>query len=234
VGVVAILAAYGQLAPVAVAVGFLFGVLVGELGRAPAPRGPLRVAELRVRGAADYVPRWAVLVALIAAVLTVIAPVVFAVAPAVRYAPRRPGGAPFRLPGGTLSWPAPAVSVPLAAVAVIALLTGGILLRRVALMPRAADRPHLTELVRRNVGRAVAAAVVSAELLVLAAMTIFASGGLAVPDSGAPAYYLVSRVLVWAGVALAAAAIAIWCVVGWWRNPPAESSPAASPHPMAT
>lgn len=235
-GVLAAWAGYGQLAPVSVSVGYLFGVLAGELAGVPAPSGPVRVADLRPRAAASYFPRWMAPVAVTAAVLTAIAPAVFAVAPPVRYGPWSPGGGmPTRLPGGTTVWPPASMTVPLAVVAVLALLTGGLLMRRVALLPpAAAGRPDIDEVMRRNTGRAVSAAVVAIELLLLAVTAIGGSAGLAVPGPVGGAAYLASRIVVWTGLGLAAAALVTWCVMGWWKRAPAEPSLAGRPRPTAT
>ena len=62
-----------------VAVGYLFGLLAGELLKAPQPAGPApRVAALQTRYVRSYIPRWSVPVLLGAGVLAVAAPIVLA------------------------------------------------------------------------------------------------------------------------------------------------------------
>jgi hypothetical protein len=235
-GVGAIWCGQGLLAPTAVTAGYLFGMLTGEILRAPRPSGPLRVASLATRSAGRYVPRWTAPVALTAGVLTIVAPAALAGLPRVRYGPWSPDGhnTQFTLPGATLSWPSAAASVPLAVVAALALVAGAILMRRVALLPPVAvDQPGVDERGRRNSARAVAGAVVGIELLALAALAILTSDGLAVPAPVGGDAYLGSRILVWSGLSLATAAVMVLCAMGWWRRGPVEPSPAASPHPAA-
>lgn len=226
-----------QLAPATIAVGYLFGLLAAELLVVPQPAGPLRVAALETRYVRSYVPRWSVPVLLAAGVLAVAVPVVLAVLPTVRYGPWHPDArdAPqIILPGGALQWSA-AACVPPAALAVLALVVGGIALRRVALLPPVAvDRPGVDEHVRRNSARAVVAAVLAIELFVLAAQATVASNGVAVPEPVGGELYLISRVLVWCGLTLPVAGVLLWCVTGWWKRlvvePPAgtPAGPAAA------
>jgi hypothetical protein len=236
-GLVAIHLGQGLLAPASVAIGYLFGLLTAELLWVPAPTGPLRVAAIQTRHVRGYIPRWSVPVVLSAGVLAVAAPIVLAVLPTLRYGPWRPDAqyAPqIILPGAVLQWPA-AACVPPAALAVLALVVGGIGLRRVVLLPLVAvERPGLDEGARRNSARAVLAAVLATELFALAAQAILASWGVQVPGPvGGPAY-LISRILLWCGIGLAVAAVLVWCVMGWWKRlvpePPAvaPAGPAAA------
>src|SRR3984885_9793025 len=229
-----------QLAPAAVAVGYLFGLLAAELLWVPAPTGPLRVAALQTRYVRPYIPWWSVPVLISAGVLAIAVPVVLAVLPTVRHGPFHPDAldAPqIILRGGTLQWPA-AACVPPAALAVLALVVGGIALRRVVLLPPVAvGQPGLDEGARRNSARAVLAAVLAIELFALAAQAILASWGVEVPGPvGGPAA-LISRMLFWCGIGLAVAAVLVWCVLGWWKRlvaePPA-APPAAAPAGPAT
>ena len=150
----------------------------------PAPTGPLRVAALQTRYVRRYIPRWSVPVLLSAGVLAIAVPIVLAVLPAVRYGPFHPDAldAPqIILPGGALQWPA-AACVPPAALAVLALVVGGIALRRVVLLPPVAvEQPGVDERARRNSARAVIAAVLAIELFALAAQATLASNGVAGP-----------------------------------------------------
>jgi len=236
-GVVAIRLGQELLAPAAVASGYLLGLLTAELLWVPAPTGPLRVAAIQTRYVRGYIPRWSVPVVLSAGVLAIAVPIVLAVLPAVRYGPWRPDAqyAPqIILPGQVLQWPA-AACVPPAALAVMAVVVGGIALRRVVLLPPvAAERPGVDERARRNSARAVLAAVLAIELFALAAQAILASWGVQVPGPvGGPAY-LISWILFWCGIGLAVAAVLVWCVMGWWKRlvpqPPAvaPAGPAAA------
>jgi hypothetical protein len=233
-GVLAVQLGQELLAPASVAVGYLFGLLTAELLWVPAPTGPLRVAAIQTRHVRGYLPRWSVPVVLSAGVLALAAPVVLAVLPTLRYGPWRPDAldAPqIILPGGVLQWPA-AACVPPAALTVLALVVGGIALRRVVLLPPvAAERPGLDEGARRNSARAVLAAVLAIELFALAAQAILASWGVQVPGPvGGPAY-LISRILFWCGIGLAVAAVLVWCVLGWWKRLIAEPPGATAAGP---
>lgn len=219
-GVLSIWSAQGQLAPALVAIGYLFGVLLGELLAVPAPSGTVRTAVVRTREAGRYLPHWAVWVAVAAGTVSVLAPLLFAVLPRVRYGPWSPDGADegSTLPGGTLSWPAAATTVPLAAVAVLGVLVGNLLARRIALLPPVAPDPVADERVRCRIARAGAGAVIGIELLTLAASVISASSGLAVPSAVGGADYLASRILVWTGFCLAGLGVLAWCVLGSRRH----------------
>ena len=171
-----------------------------------------------------------------AGVLAIAAPIVLAVLPTVRYGPWHPDAldAPeIILPGGALQWPA-AACVPPAALAVLALVVGGIALRRVVLLPPVAvEQPGVDERARRNSARAVIAAVLAIELFALAAQAILASNGVAVPGPVGGRPYLISRILVWCAVSLAIAAVLVWCVMGWWKRLVVEPPAAAPAGPAA-
>jgi hypothetical protein len=235
-GVVAIQLGQELLAPASVAIGYLFGLLTAELLWVPAPTGPLRVAAVQTRHVRGYIPRWSVPVVLFAGVLAIAAPIVLAVLPAVRYGPWRPDAldAPqIILRGGVLQWPA-AACVPPAALAVLALVVGGIALRRVVLLPPVAvEQPGLDERARRNSARAVIAAVLAIELFALAAQATLASNGVAVPGPGGGRPYLISRILVWCGFSLPIAGVLVWCVMGWWKRLVVEPPAATSASPAA-
>src|SRR3984957_1492116 len=239
-GVLAVHLGQELLAPASVAIGYLLGVLTAELLWVPAPTGPLRVAAIQTRHVRGYIPRWSVPVVLSAGVLALAVPVVLALLPTLRYGPWHPDvrDAPqIILPGAVLQWPA-AACVPPAALTVLALVVGGIALRRVVLLPPVAvGQPGLDEGARRNSARAVLAAVLAIELFALAAQAILASWGVEVPGPvGGPAA-LLSRILFWCGIGLAVAAVLVWCVLGWWKRlvaePPA-APPAAAPARPAT
>jgi hypothetical protein len=198
---------FGQamVAPAAVGVGYLSGVLVAELLAVPRPSGPLRVASLQPRNARRYLPRWAVPVAVVAAVPVLASPL--AVVVTEHYDRADPV--------------TPALFLPLAVVAVLALGLGFIALRRVELVPSAArGGPEVEEGVRRNTARAVAGAVIGIELLLLAAQAVLLGDGLSssLETQAAP-------ILLSCAAALAVAAVLVWCVLGWWKRvPPAESA----------
>jgi hypothetical protein len=235
-GFLAIRLGQGQLAPATVAVGYLFGLLAGELLWVPAPTGPLRVAGLQTRYVRPYIPWWSVPVLISAGVLAVAVPIVLAVLPAVRYGPFQPDAldAPqIILDGGTLQWPV-ADCVPPAVLAVLALVVGGFALRRVVLLPPVAvERPDVDERARRNSARAVIAAVLAIELFALAAQATLASNGVAVPGPVGGRPYLISRILVWCGISLPIAAVLEWCVMGWWKRLAVEPPAAAPTGPAA-
>ncbi|HEX4787475.1 MAG TPA: hypothetical protein VH372_03370 [Actinospica sp.] len=214
-GIVSIWFGQGLPAPALVAIGYLFGVLK-ELLSVPPPSGTVRTAVVRTREAGRYLPRWAVWVAVGTGAICVLTPLLFAVLPRVRYAPWSPdGGDPrFTAPGGTLSWPAAGTSVPLAAIAVLGVLAGSLLAHRIALLPALVPDPIVDEKLRCRIARAGAGAVIGIELLTLAASVIAASSGLAVPGAVGGTDRLASRILVWAGVGLAAGAVLAWCVLG--------------------
>ena len=235
-GVLAIWLGQELLAPAAVAVGYLFGLLAGELLWVPAPTGLLRVAALQTRYVRRYIPRWSVPVLFSAGVLAIAVPIVLAVLPRVRYGPYHPDAldAPqIILPGGALQWRA-AACVPPAALAVLALVVGGIALRRVVLLPPVAvEQPGLDEGARRNSAHAVIAAVLAIELFALAAQATLASNGVAVPGPGGGRPYLISRILVWCGFSLPIAGVLVWCVMGWWKRLVVEPPAAAQAGPAA-
>jgi hypothetical protein len=224
------------LAPTAVGAGYLAGVLAGELVSPSPPAGSLRVASLQARGARQYLPRGSVPVAVGAGLLVMVAPVVLALLPQVSYGPWRPDPYDTRvvLPGGTTSWPPPGLSVPLAVIAGLALLAGGVLMRRVAALPQpmGAGQPGPQERARRNAGRAIAGAVLGIELLAVGALAILAGGGLDVPPSSDADIYLGSRILDWAGLGTALVGLLVWCLLGWWRRGPAGAPEGAADQPV--
>jgi hypothetical protein len=230
VGVVAVWLAQLWLAPIAVAAGYLSGVLNGELRGAPPRTGLVRVASLEPRTTGRYVPRWAVAVALAAAALTMLAPAVLAVVPTARYGPWHPvpEDPRFTLPGATLAWPSAALWLPLAVVAAGALVVGALLIRRVTGLPAAtSDQSGLLESTRRNAARTISGTVVGIELVALGALTLFASSGVAVPGPVGGGAYLASRILVWTGMGIAVAGIAVWCALSRWRRAPLAPTTAA-------
>lgn len=225
VGVVAVLASQPWLGPIAVAGGYLLGVLRGELRDAPPKTGTVRVASLQPRTAAGYVPWWAAVIAVVAAVVTVVGPLVLLAVPTPSYGPWHPfpDTPSITLPGQKLSWPSPAEWVPLAVVAAAALVIGALLIRRAVRLPAATDdQPGLVESARRNAARTITGTVAGVELLALGAQTLFASGGLGVPDVIDDTDYTISRVLVWSGLGLVLAGIVVWCALSWWRRGPVD------------
>ena len=236
VGCVAIWHDQTWLAPTVIGAGYLLGVLAGEMVSASRPAGPLRVASLQARGPRQYLPRGSVPVALGAGVVAMLAPVVLALLPPVSYGPWRPDPYDSRvvLRGGTTSWPSPALSVPLAVIAGLALVAGGVLMRRLAALPQLVDAgpPGPRERARRNAGRAIAGAVLGIELLAVGSLAILAGGGLAVPPGSDGGAYLGSRILDWAGLVTALAGLVVWCLLGWWRRGPAGAPDAVADHPV--
>jgi hypothetical protein len=215
VGVLAVWLAQLWLAPIAVVAGYLLGMLSG-LRTAPPPTGLVRVASLQPRTVSRYVPRWAMLVAFIAAAVTIVAPAVLAVVPAAKYGPWHPfdGEPRITLPGATLAWPSAELWAPLAVAAAGALVVGALLIRRVMRLPQSG----LPESTRRNAARTITGTVVGVELLALGALTLFTSSGLAVPGPVGGDAYIGSRILGWTGLGLAALGIVVWCVLSRWRR----------------
>jgi hypothetical protein len=235
-GVVLILDQRGGLAPLACSGGYLIGLLMGEYGALPPARGQLRAATLRARRPADYSPHWAVAAVLLAAVLTLAAPVAFAAAPSISYGRGQPfPGAGFSLPGGRTAWPGWPGTTGAAVFVVIVVLLGAAGLRRVAARPRLAGTElepageGLDEVLRRQSGRAITGAVLGLELLVLAAILISGSAGLAVPvPAVSAAAYLGNRLMVDGGLCCAAGAAASWLVLsGWIRRKHRNGPPTA-------
>jgi hypothetical protein len=235
-GLMLVLDSRGGFAPLACAVGYLLGLLFGEFSAEPATSGSLRAAIVRARQPSDYVRPWIQLVIVIVAAFVLAAPIAYVLAPDIRYGSWHPvPGDRFTLPGGTTTWPGPLTTAAAALFAVLVLLLGAATLCRIAARPPlsvAAD--HLSdELLRRQSGRAVAGAVLGIELLVLAALLIAGSEGLAVPIAAlAPAAYTGNRVMVWAGLCCALAAIPAWLALSGWirrgRGAPAAAGPPAA------
>lgn len=233
-GVISVLFGQLWLGPVAVAVGYLLAVLTGELRDAPPRTGTVRSASLRARTAAHYVPRWAAVVSVLAALVTVFTPAVLTAVPTASYGPWHPfpDATWITLPGQKLSWPSPAIWIPLTLVACGALVGGALLIRRLVRLPAAtAEAPGLAESTRRNAARTITGTVVGVELLALGTLAIFTSGGVGVPDVVGGGAYTASRILVWSGVGLVAAGILIWCVLSSWRRAPLEPTVAVGSPP---
>ncbi len=221
-GVALILDAHADLAPLSCAGGYLTGLLMGEYAAQPPAAGHLRVATLRARRPADYVPRWAAVTAVLAAGLSIAAVIAFAAAPRISYGAWQPvPGAGFTLPGGRTNWPGWPTTAVAAAVACAILLLGFAGLRRVAARPRLTegDEPELDELLRRQAGRAIAGAVLGLELIVLAALLIAGSEGLAVPVPAiSGAAYAGSRAMIDAGLGCGIAGLASWLLLSGWTR----------------
>lgn len=222
-GAVVIWVAPPWLAPIAVAAGYLAGVLNGELKDRPAQTSPVRVASLQPRTALHYVPLWTVVVTIVAAILTISAPIVVAAVPPASYGPYHPfaDAAWLTVPGHQDSWPSPELWIPLVVVAAGALVVGALLIRRMLRLPAAG----MAEPARRNAARTIAGTVTGVELLALGTQLIFTSDGVATPDVIGGPDYTISRILIWSGLALIVAGIIVWCVLSRWRRGPAEPTP---------
>jgi len=220
VGVLMVWAAMLWLAPISVVAGYLVGVFSGELRDSPAPSGSVRVASLRPRTVRGYVPRWAMVVAPVAAALTLLAPAILTGMPAASYGPWHPfpDDPTFTLPGAMLKWPPAFDWIPLGVVAVGAVLVGARLIQRVLRLP--ADPSGRGESGLRTAVRTITGTVVGIELVALGAMSIFVSSGVGVPAQVGGAAYVVSRILVWTGLGLAVAGIVVWCALSTWRRGP--------------
>lgn len=218
VGVVTVFAALGFLAPVAIVAGYLVGVHYGEPAPVSASTGTRRVAWLPPRTVRRYVPRWALLVAIGAAALTVLAPAILAPIPAASYGPWHPvaDDPGLVLPGDTLHWPSAVHWIPLGVVAAGALVIGALLIQR--FLPLSADPSGLRESDYRARVRTITAAVTGIELVTLGALVLFVSAGVGVPVEVGGVAYVVSRILVWTGLGLAAAGIVVWWVLSTGRR----------------
>jgi hypothetical protein len=223
-GVALVVGQRGGLAPLACAGGYLVGLLVGEYAGQPPAAGQVRAATLRPRRPSDYSPHWAATAVLLAALLALAAPVAFAAAPSISYGRWQPApGAGFSLPGGRTEWPSWPLTTAAAALAVGVMLLGVAGLRRVAARPRLISAEQdpagqgLDELLRRQSGRAITGAVLGLELLVLAAVLVTGSSGLAVPvPAASAAAYLGNRLMVYGGLGCAACAAGSWLVLSGW------------------
>jgi hypothetical protein len=228
----------GGLAPLTCAGGYLIGLLIGEYAAQPPAEGEIRAASLRPRRPSDYSPHWAATVVLVAALLAIAAPVAFAAAPSISYGRWQPvSDAGFSLPGGRTVWPGWPVTTVAAAFAVVVILLGVAGLRRVAARPRLTSAEQdpggqgLDELLRRQSGRAITGAVLALELLVLAAILVTGSSGLAVPVPAVSAgAYLGNRLMIYSGLACAVGAAGSWLVLSGWIRRTRRSRPAKG-HP---
>jgi hypothetical protein len=233
-GIVLVSSNNGGLAALACGGGYLCGLLIGEYVTQPRARGEQRAAVLRARRPGDYVPRWAAVMIAAVCTLIVCALIAFAVAPPIRYGAWHPfAGQSFTLRGGSTSWPGLPIMLAGVGFVAVVLFVGAAGLRRVA------DRPQLTdatdqitdEWLRRQSGSAITGAVLSLLLLVLAAFLIGGSQGLAVPMPViSPTAYLVSRIMIFAGLCSAGGSIVSWLLLsGRIRRPRPATGPPAAP-----
>lgn len=220
IGVLTVYLALAYLAPIAVVVGYLVGAYYGELGDVGAPARPVRLAIPRPRIMRAYTPRWAMLVAIAAAALILLAPVILAAIPPVTYGPWHPAADEpgFTLPGQTLKWPPVLEWLPLAMVAGGALIVGALMIQHALRLP--AGQSAVPESSRRNTVRTITGAVAGVELVALGALALSTSAGVGVPVQVGGVDYLVSRILVWAGLGLAVTGIGIWFSLSTWRRHP--------------
>jgi xanthosine utilization system XapX-like protein len=224
----------GGLAALACGGGYLCGLLIGEYVAQPRARGEQRAAVLRARRPGNYVPRWAAVMIAAVGTLIVCALISFAVASPIRYGAWHPvAGQSFTLPGGSTSWPALPVMLAGVGFAAAVLFVGAAGLRRVAGRPQLTDAAGQVtdEWLRRQSGSAITGAVLSLLLLVLAAFLIGGSQGLAVPmPVMSPTAYIVSRIMIFAGLCSACGSIVSWLLLsGRIRRPRPAAGPPAAP-----
>lgn len=140
--------------------GVLAGTFAGELG-VPAPSGPVRRAELRVRRLLDYIPRS------LGALVCVATPALFALATVTtavgvlgdRNATESgiacvAGSQPY----ASGPWPGSGYTVPTLCAVVLGLVLAGFVLRRVVRRPRLTDVVQVDDISRRRSAEVVTAA----------------------------------------------------------------------------
>jgi hypothetical protein len=162
--------------------GVLAGTLAGEL-TVPAPTGPVRRAQLRVRRVLDYVPRT------LGALVCVATTALFALATATTVGVSGGWSATDRdivcvlgegrYPSGP--WPGTYYTVPVLSVVVAGLVLTGLVLRRVVRRPRWTDVVEVDDVSRRRSAEVVTAA---AGVLVLTPfMGVAVTAGMAMSSS---------------------------------------------------
>ena len=191
--------------------GVMAGTLAGEL-TVPAPTGPVRRAELRVRRVLDYVPRT------LGGLVCVATTALFALGAAATVGVSGGWSATDRSivcagEGRSLSepWPGTHYTVPSLSVVVVGLVLTGLVLRRVVRRPRLTDVLEVDDVSRRRSAEVVTAA---AGVLVLTPfMGIAATAGMAMESSvigcGEPLGALPSSAL--SGLFFAAFLATAWC-----------------------
>jgi hypothetical protein len=193
--------------------GVLAGALVGE-SLHPAPRGDVRVAQLRVRRTADYLPRMISVVVLVATVL------LFALATATTMVAMpddmgRPGRAltcTYAQVSETVTpWPGHFYTVPGLAMVIVGLLAAAGVLRRVVRRPQSAAVAAADDALRRRSAEVVVAAAaicVLVPLLGIAVTTYVAMDTLAGQCLGS-GWVTAGETLI--GVIIGAFAASAWC-----------------------
>jgi hypothetical protein len=187
------------LVPLAVAAGYLLGVLGSELTVPVPPRGPVRTAQLLVRRARDYVSRAQLAAAAVLAVLVVAAAALLTVRP-------YPEGLRIACGDGLIGpwyygWPSAGWRVAAGCVAVAGLASCALVLRRIALRPAVLAGPDATvdQLVRRGSARAAVAASCGLSALTLAALC-WSVSALPRPCRADPGLVLLNDLANWAGL----------------------------------
>lgn len=200
-----------MLAPAALGLGVLSGILIGEL-QVKAPDAPQRTAQILPRTTSDYVP-----VALGRAVVAVTATlVVLMTITTAAGSPDDMGRDGRWLTFATTNtsasngpWPGSYYTVPLAVALLIAGLITVIVLRRVTLRPRAGETV-VDEAIRRRSAQAVTAGWGLTVGFPLVGFSITASSCLFANTAG-PAWWTVASWVLLA-VALGGLAVALWCI----------------------
>ncbi|MCA2211596.1 hypothetical protein [Jidongwangia harbinensis] len=192
--------------------GVLVGTLAGELA-VPAPTGPVRRAELRVRRVLDYVPRP------LGALVCVAATALCALATATTTGVSGGWSATDRdivcvVGEATYTsgpWPGTHYTVPVLSVVVVGLVLAGLVLRRVVRRPRLTDVVGVDDVSRRRSAEVVTAA--AGVLVLTPVMGVAATAGTAMSASGAgcgePLGALTSPVL--SGLFVVAFLATAWC-----------------------
>ncbi|MEV8503689.1 hypothetical protein AB0368_02535 [Actinoplanes sp. NPDC051475] len=193
--------------------GVLAGALAGEVTR-PAPAGELRVAALRVRRSADYLPR---LLGATVVVATVVLVAVTTVTTAMG-APDDMGRA-----GRTLAcvragwsssygpWPGSYYTLPGAVCVLAGLVAAALVLRRVVRRPQAASDATADDALRRRSAERVVAATGVSVLIPLTGVALTAGLALSSLAGDCATSWWATAGPVLTGVAIAAFAAAAWC-----------------------
>jgi hypothetical protein len=211
IGIGTYFATGGILVPAFVAVGYLLGMLVFELRPSSQPTGPIRVASLQARSAWQYLPKWAIRMTIVVAVLNLMGSAVLA----------------FRPPPGLSSGKVAELYLPFALAAWVPLMG------KVARLPQpvseVSEAGRLAN-TRVNAARAITGAVLGIELLSLASI-VTASPHFINQIGHGTAYATFGPILAGLSIGLAIAGLVVWSILSRWRSVPVEPADPAPAGP---